>query len=79
MEKFALTENMAEKLIAWFNDEERLFELETLFPEDKIIIKLKVNNEYKELEKLSDGQKATALLLLLFAQEDRILILDQPE
>jgi len=79
IEKFALTENMAEKLVAWFSDEEKLFELETLFPEDKIVIKLKVNNEYKEIEKLSDGQKATALLLLLFAQEDRILILDQPE
>ena len=31
------------------------------------------------IDKLSIGQKATALLLLLFAQEDRIIVLDQPE
>ena len=40
---------------------------------------LKVNAEYKAIDKLSMGQKATALLLLLFAQKDRILVLDQPE
>ena len=79
IEKLGLTETMAEKFVAWFSDEERLFELETLFPEDRIIIKLKVDDDFKEIERLSDGQKATALLLLLFAQEDRILILDQPE
>jgi len=79
IEKLGLTETMAEKFVAWFSDEERLFELETLFPEDKIIIKLKVDDDFRDIERLSDGQKATALLLLLFAHEDRILILDQPE
>jgi len=79
IEKLSLTETMAEKFVAWFSDEERLFELETLFPEDKIIIKLKVDDDFRDIERLSDGQKATALLLLLFAHEDRILILDQPE
>jgi len=79
IEKLRLTEIMAEKLVSWFSDEERLFELETLFPEDRIIIKLKINDNFKDIKRLSDGQKATALLLLLFAQEDRILILDQPE
>jgi len=79
IEKLGFTETMAEKLADWFDDEEKLFELETLFPEDKIIIKLNVDGDFKDIEKLSDGQKATALLLLLFAQEDRILILDQPE
>ena len=79
MSKFNLTETMAENFVSWFKDDERLFQLETLFPEDRIIIKLNVNEDFKDIEKLSDGQKATALLLLLFAQEDRILILDQPE
>ncbi|MDL1970144.1 MAG: AAA family ATPase [Candidatus Desulfofervidaceae bacterium] len=79
IEKFGLTETMAEKFVAWFSNKERLFELETLFPEDRIIIKLKVDDDFKEIEKLSDGQKATGLLLLLFAQGNRILILDQPE
>ncbi len=79
IERFSLTDTMAEKFVSWFSDEKKLFELETLFPEDKIIIKLKVDNDFKDIERLSDGQKATALLLLLFAQEDRILVLDQPE
>jgi ABC-type cobalamin/Fe3+-siderophores transport system ATPase subunit len=54
-------------------------ELEKLFPEDKITIFLKIDSDYKEFDKLSAGQKATALLILLFTQEDRILIIDQPE
>jgi chromosome segregation protein len=80
VQEFDLTNTMATRIANWFLDgKSRLFELETLFPEDKIAIQLRVNDEYKNLEELSVGQKATALLLLLFAQENRILILDQPE
>lgn len=78
-EEFNLTQAMSNRIIEWFKDSERLYELEILFPEDKIEIFLKVNEEYKVIDKLSIGQKATALLLLLFAQKDRIVILDQPE
>ncbi|MDP2754344.1 MAG: AAA family ATPase [Nitrospirota bacterium] len=78
-EEFNLTPAMSNRILEWFKDPERLYELETLFPEDKIEIFLKINEEYKVIDKLSIGQKATALLLLLFAQEDRILVLDQPE
>jgi len=78
-EEFNLTQAMSSRILEWFKDSERLYELETLFPEDKIEIYLKVNEEYKLIDKLSIGQKATALLLLLFAQEDRIVVLDQPE
>ena len=78
-EEFNLTQAMSNRILEWFKDSERLYELETLFPQDKIEIFLKVNEEYKVIDKLSIGQKATALLLLLFAQEDRIVILDQPE
>jgi len=78
-EIFRLTSAMAQKLLEWFKNNEKLFELETLFPDDKILIKLKVEDTYKELSTLSAGQKATALLILLFAQENRILIIDQPE
>ena len=78
-EIFGLTEAMAQRLLEWFKNDEKLFELETLFPDDKILIKLKVEDTYKELSTLSAGQKATALLILLFAQENRILIIDQPE
>jgi len=78
-EEFNLTQAMSSRILEWFKDSERLYELETFFPEDKIKIFLKVNEEYKLINKLSTGQKATALLLLLFAQEDRIVVLDQPE
>jgi DNA repair ATPase RecN len=78
-EEFNLTPAMSNRLIGWFKEPERLYDLETLFPEDKIEIYLRVNSEYKTIDKLSVGQKATSLLLLLFAQEDRIMILDQPE
>ncbi len=78
-ELFSLTDAMAGRIINWFNEKEKLYELETIFPDDKIMIKLKVGDGYSELSKLSDGQKATALLILLFAQDDRILIIDQPE
>jgi len=76
--EFGLTAAMADRVAKWFEDLERLNLLETLFPEDKIEIFLKVDKEFRPLDKLSTGQKATALLLLLFVQ-DRILILDQPE
>lgn len=78
-ETFGLTEAMTKRLYDWFQDKEKLFELEKLFPEDKITIFLKIDNDYKDFDKLSAGQKATALLILLFTQEDRILIIDQPE
>ncbi|MGD2247150.1 MAG: hypothetical protein PVF58_02005 [Candidatus Methanofastidiosia archaeon] len=78
-EEFNLTSAMSERIMEWFRDNERLYELESLFPDDKIEIFLKVNQEYKIIDRLSIGQRATALLLLLFAQEDRIIILDQPE
>ena len=76
--EFGLTAAMVDRVAKWFEDLERLNLLETLFPEDKIEIFLKVDKEFRPLDKLSTGQKATALLLLLFVQ-DRILILDQPE
>jgi ABC-type lipoprotein export system ATPase subunit len=77
--EFDFTDAMARKFVEYFSDDKRRFKLETLFPEDRIIIELKVNEDYKPIEELSIGQKATSLLLLLFAYENRILIFDQPE
>lgn len=79
MEKFNLTDKVAERLIEYLKDKNKLFELETLFPDDLIEIELDVDGKLIPLHKLSPGQKATALLLLMFIMEDRILILDQPE
>lgn len=76
---FGLTDAMASRVTDWFQNKQKLFELEKLFPEDKISLFLRIDDDYKEFDKLSAGQKATALLILLFTQEDRILIIDQPE
>lgn len=78
-ESFGLTDAMTTRIYECFQDKEKLFSLETFFPEDKISIYLKVDDKYKEFEKLSAGQKSTALLILLLNDEKRILIIDQPE
>lgn len=80
VKRFALTSGMADRLVKWITmDQSRLFELETFIPHDSLQIKLKVDDQYRSLEVLSVGQRATAILLLLFALEGRVLILDQPE
>lgn len=79
MEVLALTDAMAKRMIDYFSPDKIRFKLEEMYPEDRIIVELKVNDEFKPIEDLSVGQKATALLLLLFAYENRILIFDQPE
>lgn len=78
--QFGLTLAMAERLVKWFTDDEaRLFELETFIPGDSLRVELRVDDQIRPLEKLSPGQRATAVLLLLFALKGRMLILDQPE
>jgi chromosome segregation protein len=78
--RFNLTEAMAHRLVSWLADDPaRLREVEVLAPEDRVAIALIVDGVARDLEELSSGQKATALLLLVFAQGGRPLILDQPE
>jgi DNA repair ATPase RecN len=78
--KFGLTPGMADRLVHWLTAEaSRLFEVEMLIPPDALRVELKVDDQYRPLERLSVGQRATAVLLLLFALEGRVLILDQPE
>lgn len=70
----------AQNLVRWLmEDVARMRKAETLAPEDRVSIALTVDGAPRDLEVLSGGQRATALLLLLFAQGDRPLILDQPE
>jgi len=79
-EAFNLTSGRAQQIYGYLTqDEGRLFELELLAPDDAVRVELKLNDVYHPLEKLSDGQRATAMLLLLLAQEDRGFIVDQPE
>ena len=56
-----------------------MFDLELLIPDDQVHVLLKLDTAELPLDKLSDGQRATAMLLLLLSLEDRLLIVDQPE
>lgn len=78
---FGLTEASAERAHRWLLDDHsnRLRRLEVLAPADAVDVKLIVDGKEQSLSTLSIGQRATAILLLLFALEGRLLILDQPE
>lgn len=78
--RLQLSEANAERLVSWFISEpSRLRMLETMAPLDGISVALVVDGGSKSLDQLSGGQRATAVLLLLFAQGQRPLLLDQPE
>jgi flagellar biosynthesis chaperone FliJ len=78
---FSLTNASAERLHRWLLDDHanRLRRLEIMSPADAVDVRLVVDGKEQTLETLSIGQRATAILLLLFALEGRLLILDQPE
>lgn len=78
--RFDLTPAMAQRVVDWLaGDETRLMQLETLIPPDNVRIELIVDGSPRSLDRLSVGQRATAVLLLLFALRGRPLVLDQPE
>lgn len=59
--------------------QEKYNEILLFIPKDKVVIEYKVNSDYKELEKLSLGQRAAAILALLLYNADCPIIIDQPE
>jgi hypothetical protein len=78
--RFGLNPESADGLVQWLTAEEsRLFELETLVPQDSLLLKLKIDGQYQSFDHLSVSQKAAADLLLLFGLGNRILVIDQPE
>ncbi len=80
MEQAHLTEAQAERLIGFLDQEtERWYELELLAPEDEVRVLLRVDDRWVPLERLSAGQRATALLMILLTQIQHALIIDQPE
>ncbi|MCZ7547632.1 MAG: AAA family ATPase [Anaerolineales bacterium] len=76
---YGISSRRAQQILGYLDESGRLFELQLLAPDDAVQISLKVNETFHPLKKLSDGQRATAMLLLLLAQEERLLIVDQPE
>lgn len=78
--RFGLTPATSDRLVKWAADHpDRVSRLEGLAPSDQVSMALIVDHRPRDLSELSGGQRATALLLLLFAQGDRVLVLDQPE
>jgi len=78
--RFGLKPEMADRLIHWLAVEKsRLFELETLIPQDALRLQLRIDGQFRSLEHLSVSQGATAVLLLLFGLKNRILVIDQPD
>lgn len=80
MEKTGLSEAQAQRLMSFLKGEGmRLYKLELLSPEDEVRVSLKVSGRWVSLERLSAGQRATAMLLILLTQTQHPLIIDQPE
>jgi hypothetical protein len=78
--QFDLSPSRARQIVSWsILEESRLHELELLFPDDEIKISMLIDGLEIPVEKLSDGQRATAVLMILLQQEDRPLVIDQPE
>ena len=76
---FGISRAMAQRAVEWLSSEDRLLSLEVLCPADSVRIELVVDGQPRALDRLSIGQRATAVLLLLFALRHRPLVLDQPE
>jgi hypothetical protein len=77
---FGLGPVMAEHLIHWLSAQEsRLFELETLIPQDALRLELRMDGQYRSFDQLSAAQRAAAILFFLFGLRNRILAIDQPE
>lgn len=82
MEKYGLTQNQAERLANI--DEDLRLQIEELELPASTEIELNVaaeeqSKEWRPLDKLSTGQRATAVLLLLLIESKTPLVVDQPE
>jgi chromosome segregation protein len=78
---FNLSRAQAEKIHSWLTapDSDRLAELESFAPRDRVNVLLNTGRESRDLDHLSTGQRATAILLLIFTVDGGAMLLDQPE
>ncbi|WP_202189102.1 TrlF family AAA-like ATPase [Mammaliicoccus sciuri] len=69
------------KLINYFNklSNTQLSEVQVLTPNDLITITIEINKKKISLSNASAGQKTSAILSMILAHGDSILVLDQPE
>jgi chromosome segregation protein len=80
VDAYGVTQAQAHRIVAFLSDDEtRLFDLQLYAPDDEVQVFLVVNDTLAQLERLSAGQRATAILLILLTQQGRLLLVDQPE
>lgn len=79
VDEVGITETAAENVVEFDNLRNQLHELQILELHDRPIIEIEHEGEWKSLEKMSDGQKCTALLSIAMLERDKPLIVDQPE
>lgn len=81
--EFGMPEGQASKLERAL-DEEILLDLETAELPDRVVLELDIavgekSHDYRDLSRLSPGQKSTAILLLVMQESEDPLLVDQPE
>jgi hypothetical protein len=74
-----LTSSRVEKLVAHLAGSDALGPVLTAAIEDVATFELLVGRDYKSSERLSTGQRCSVVLPLILADQERILLLDQPE
>jgi DNA repair ATPase RecN len=76
-----LDEKWANTVVQRLTDDlESMYRIESTLVEDRLVISLRVTDgEYRPLEKLSTGQKATVVILLTMISGNLPIIFDQPE
>ena len=78
-EKAGINEDQAVKVIAALGANERLHELETVELIDRPKIELNDGGTFKDSQALSTGQKCTTILPILLMENEKPLLIDQPE
>ncbi|MBA7616850.1 hypothetical protein ES703_24150 [subsurface metagenome] len=58
---------------------ESLYQIVSFQTSDRLVVNYKVNETFKNIEELSLGQRAAALLSIILAEGDKPIIIDQPE
>ena len=75
-----ISKDQAQRIIAHFQQRSDLIaKLETMEIDDLPRIELKDGSEYKNSAQLSTGQRCTVILPILLLQDERPLLIDQPE
>jgi hypothetical protein len=74
-----LTAARVDKMVNYLLGKKQLSHVLTAAVDDTVDFELAVGGHYRATEKLSTGQRCSVVLPILLADEDRTLLLDQPE